>query len=359
MSSDVWKIDAVHRYLREETTLLRNIMLMMYLRGGQAPRTTEFLSIECYNGPSTSRGIYVHSGSIVYVTRHSKARRMTNQEFQVARYLPKEDSSILKNMHDLGEVQRKPAVGDNGGSTFVYRLPQNSQRNSPPTATTTPMQSSPIPRTPFTQHVIGSPNGFSHLLWRSDESAPVDNVGVEAHEITDDDGVVQDATRLGSPNEVSAGSEHTSAIMVGASFELSQEHENSSVRQEDSEKTDRKLLQLARTLKTRLEIARNEISTLESQREHNQSQYLMLDRQANEQSLQETELLASAQRLREEALKAEGQAAECRDNVDRLHKEATGKRESEKHFETNIAATQRKANGIDEEMQRTRDMLRI
>jgi hypothetical protein len=95
MSSDVWKIDAVHRYLREETSLLRNIMLMMYLRGGQAPRTTEFLSIECYNGPSTSRGIYVHSGSIVYVTRHSKARRMTNQEFQVARYLPKEDSNLV------------------------------------------------------------------------------------------------------------------------------------------------------------------------------------------------------------------------------------------------------------------------
>jgi hypothetical protein len=45
MSSDVWKMDAVHRYLKEETSLLRNIMLM-YLRGGQAPRTTEFLSVE-------------------------------------------------------------------------------------------------------------------------------------------------------------------------------------------------------------------------------------------------------------------------------------------------------------------------
>jgi hypothetical protein len=95
MSSDVWKMDAVHRYLKEETSLLRNIMLMMYLRGRQAPRTTEFLSVECYNGPSTSRGIYVHGGSIVYVTRHSKARRMTNQEVQVARYLPKEDSNLV------------------------------------------------------------------------------------------------------------------------------------------------------------------------------------------------------------------------------------------------------------------------
>lgn len=95
MSSDVWKMDAVHRYFKEETNLLQNIMLIMYLRGGQAPRTTEFLSIECYNGPSTSRGIYIHGGSIVYVTRHSKARRMTNQEFQVARFLPKEDSELV------------------------------------------------------------------------------------------------------------------------------------------------------------------------------------------------------------------------------------------------------------------------
>lgn len=95
MSSDVWKIDAVHRYFKEETKLLRHIMLMMYLRGGQAPRTTEFLSIECYNGPSTSRGIYIHNGAIVYVTRHSKARRMTNQEFQVARYLPRKDSELV------------------------------------------------------------------------------------------------------------------------------------------------------------------------------------------------------------------------------------------------------------------------
>jgi hypothetical protein len=95
MSSDVWKMDAVHRYLKEWTSLLRNIMLMMYLRGGQAPRTTEFSSVECYNGPSTSRGIYIHGESIVYVTRHSKARRMTNQEFQVARYLPKEDSNLV------------------------------------------------------------------------------------------------------------------------------------------------------------------------------------------------------------------------------------------------------------------------
>ena len=53
-------------------------MLIMYLRDGQAPRTMEFFSVECCNGPSTCRGVYVHAGAIMYVTQHAKARRLTN-----------------------------------------------------------------------------------------------------------------------------------------------------------------------------------------------------------------------------------------------------------------------------------------
>jgi hypothetical protein len=45
-------------------------------------------SIECQNGPATSRGLYVDQGTLMYVTRHNKSRGSTNQEFQVARYLP-------------------------------------------------------------------------------------------------------------------------------------------------------------------------------------------------------------------------------------------------------------------------------
>jgi hypothetical protein len=97
MSSESWKMDAIRRYLKEEMDLLINIMLIMFLRGGQAPRTTEFLSIECYNGPSTSRGLYIHNGSLAYVTRHSKARRTINQEFNIVRYLPEEDFKLITN----------------------------------------------------------------------------------------------------------------------------------------------------------------------------------------------------------------------------------------------------------------------
>ncbi|KAK5109834.1 hypothetical protein LTR85_002039 [Meristemomyces frigidus] len=95
MSRDRWNHDAVCRYLKAEADLLIQLMLLLYLQGGQAPRSTELFSIECENGPSTSRGIYVHAGAVVCVTRHHKARRWTNQEFQVARYLPKVASKLV------------------------------------------------------------------------------------------------------------------------------------------------------------------------------------------------------------------------------------------------------------------------
>lgn len=95
MIKNGWNMRSVRRLLRKEETLLEQIMLMMFLRGGQASRTTEFFSLRCWNGQSTSRGVYVHEGSMLYVTRHSKARRATNREFQVARYLPESDSVAL------------------------------------------------------------------------------------------------------------------------------------------------------------------------------------------------------------------------------------------------------------------------
>lgn len=70
-----WNERAVRRFLKKEDKLLEFVMLMMYLRGGQAPRITEFFSMLCWNGSSSSRGLYVHDGSMLYITRHSKARK--------------------------------------------------------------------------------------------------------------------------------------------------------------------------------------------------------------------------------------------------------------------------------------------
>jgi hypothetical protein len=87
MTYNGWKERAVKRFLKKEEELLGYIMAMMYLRSGQAPRATEFFSILRWNSASLSRGFHVYEGSMMYVTRHSKARRTTNQAFQVARYL--------------------------------------------------------------------------------------------------------------------------------------------------------------------------------------------------------------------------------------------------------------------------------
>jgi predicted Fe-S protein YdhL (DUF1289 family) len=92
---DRWDLDAVRCYLKEEQELLLDILLLMFLRGGQSPRIPELTSLECSNGPCTSRGVYIHGGLVAYVTRHWKARKSTNREFNVARYLPRADSLLI------------------------------------------------------------------------------------------------------------------------------------------------------------------------------------------------------------------------------------------------------------------------
>jgi hypothetical protein len=63
--------------------------------GGQALRATEILSLEYCNGHSTERGIYMHNGFMIYVIRHHKAKKSTNHEFIVARFLPGKVGKLL------------------------------------------------------------------------------------------------------------------------------------------------------------------------------------------------------------------------------------------------------------------------
>lgn len=95
MAGESWNYNSVHSYLEREDRLLSQLILILYLCGGQAPRSTELFSIEHCNGLTTCRGIYAHRGAICFVARHSKARHSTNQEFQVARYLPRRESDLV------------------------------------------------------------------------------------------------------------------------------------------------------------------------------------------------------------------------------------------------------------------------
>lgn len=90
-----WNSLAVRQYLERERQFLRELALLLYLLGGQAPRTTELFKLEYENGSSRARGIYIDEGAVMYVTRHAKARRSTNREFQVARYLPRQAGGLL------------------------------------------------------------------------------------------------------------------------------------------------------------------------------------------------------------------------------------------------------------------------
>jgi hypothetical protein len=95
MTSERWNMGAVLRYLDDEAKFLTQLMLLLYLRAGQAPRSSELFSIEHQNGSSTSRSTCVHAGSMVYITRYHKARYSSNREFHVVRFLPKPDSQLL------------------------------------------------------------------------------------------------------------------------------------------------------------------------------------------------------------------------------------------------------------------------
>ena len=82
MSGESWNLKAVRHYLDQDHELLKQLSLIMYLSRGQAPRSIELFSIECKNGPATLRGLYIHNGALCYVTRYSKSRRITNEEFK-------------------------------------------------------------------------------------------------------------------------------------------------------------------------------------------------------------------------------------------------------------------------------------
>jgi hypothetical protein len=68
---------------------------MCYLSGGQVPQVSELFSLACENTSASARGLYVYNARIVYLIRYYKAKRSTNWEFYVARYLPARASQVV------------------------------------------------------------------------------------------------------------------------------------------------------------------------------------------------------------------------------------------------------------------------
>jgi hypothetical protein len=130
MSGESWNSKAVRHYLDQDHELLKQLGLIMYLSRGQAPRSTELFSIECENSPATSRGLYIHDGALCYVTRYSKSRQTTNEEFQVACYLPSCASQVLVTylvyVRLFVAMLRRICVGQGEASRLLFRCPYRS-----------------------------------------------------------------------------------------------------------------------------------------------------------------------------------------------------------------------------------------
>ncbi|KJZ69835.1 hypothetical protein HIM_10763 [Hirsutella minnesotensis 3608] len=90
-----WSWPAIFRYFRKEEAFRAALLGCLDATGGQKPRCSELLSLYCVNGEFGPRGVYVYNGAMVYVVRHHKAKRNTNREFVVARFLPAQVGHLL------------------------------------------------------------------------------------------------------------------------------------------------------------------------------------------------------------------------------------------------------------------------
>ncbi|KAH7190647.1 hypothetical protein BKA60DRAFT_472139 [Fusarium oxysporum] len=110
-----WRWPIVMSYLKQVTELEEMLAGGVYVEGGSCPRVRELFALEYENGPFTSCGIYVWGGSVVYVARHHNAKRQTNRESYVVRFLPAKLSRAmylyLVYIRKLANLLRREQVG--------------------------------------------------------------------------------------------------------------------------------------------------------------------------------------------------------------------------------------------------------
>ncbi|KAL6405826.1 hypothetical protein AUP68_10965 [Ilyonectria robusta] len=83
-----WNFKAITSYLRLMTRLEEMLGGGYLTACGQVPRLLELLSLAVENSPCATRGMFIWNGSVAYALQHHKAKRSTNQEFYVVRFLP-------------------------------------------------------------------------------------------------------------------------------------------------------------------------------------------------------------------------------------------------------------------------------
>jgi hypothetical protein len=95
MADDDWDTRAMRQYLDLQREFQGSIMLLISLFGGQMPRGTDLLAVSHCNSATNRRGIFVYEGKFAIMMQVNKARRATNREFSVVRYLPDDLAPLL------------------------------------------------------------------------------------------------------------------------------------------------------------------------------------------------------------------------------------------------------------------------
>ncbi|CAM1507685.1 Fc.00g073260.m01.CDS01 [Cosmosporella sp. VM-42] len=90
-----WDLRAAQAYLDAHDELIKTLMVLCNIDGGQCSRISELLALEHCNTSSRQRGICIWGARICSISRHHKARLTTNKEFYVARFFSPRVSQLI------------------------------------------------------------------------------------------------------------------------------------------------------------------------------------------------------------------------------------------------------------------------
>ncbi|KAA8646653.1 uncharacterized protein ATNIH1004_005328 [Aspergillus tanneri] len=92
----VWRMAAVHRYLKQVDQFLQRLLLLVYITAAQPARATELLSLRHVNSVhGRHRNILIEHGLVSTVTAYHKGYSVSNSTKIIHRYLPKAVSELV------------------------------------------------------------------------------------------------------------------------------------------------------------------------------------------------------------------------------------------------------------------------
>ena len=128
-----WDTNQVYNYLAAAEDHARDLLLLVHLLGGQAPRSPDILYAQFVNSASSRRAVFVHDHTLVFITSSRKARRASQREFYVARYLPIEAAQLwyyyLVYILPLTQDLRRRVLRDATETVFLFVSPSRGFRH--------------------------------------------------------------------------------------------------------------------------------------------------------------------------------------------------------------------------------------